>query len=288
MTQVLEATMLICFGFSWPMSVYKNYKARTAKSMSLPFTLLIISGYIAGISAKIYSHTFNYVLVVYILNLLIVSANVAVYFINRKHDNESEPEPVLPDISCDPVTDERILTEVRRYKKMNKTAKNNGIVFFGSNYFYDLAAGELAETFEIDAPVYNRSIKNLSVESAVGVIDECLTGLDPEKIFINVGDEDIKDPSLDIDGFILKYQWMLYDLHRKSNARIYIVSVISESSLAAKINERLAALAEETGCEYVNATKILNNEEPDAMFFEIIRRYTRRRPLTFGEAMNIG
>lgn len=90
MTQILEAAMLICFGFSWPMNVYKNFKAKTAKSMSLPFILLIISGYIAGICAKICSHNVSYVLVVYVLNLLIVAVNVVIYFVNRGYDKKRE------------------------------------------------------------------------------------------------------------------------------------------------------------------------------------------------------
>ncbi len=89
MPQLLEAAMLICFGFSWPMSVVKNYKAKTAKAMSLPFILLIITGYVAGIAAKILTHNINFVLVVYVVNLVIVSANLAVYFINRRHDRQA-------------------------------------------------------------------------------------------------------------------------------------------------------------------------------------------------------
>ncbi|MBQ5917744.1 MAG: hypothetical protein IIW92_04165 [Lachnospiraceae bacterium] len=81
--------MLICFGLSWPLSLYKNIKAKTAKSMSLQFTLLIITGYIAGITAKIVNNNFNYVLVIYILNLIIVSANIVVYFINLRYDKRS-------------------------------------------------------------------------------------------------------------------------------------------------------------------------------------------------------
>lgn len=89
MTEILESIMLICFGLSWPTSVVKNIKARTAKNMSLPFILLIITGYIAGISAKIYSRNFSYVLVIYVLNLLFVSMNLVVYFINRKLDRQA-------------------------------------------------------------------------------------------------------------------------------------------------------------------------------------------------------
>ena len=88
MTNFLEAFMLICFGLSWPLSLYKNIKAKTAKSMSLQFTLLIITGYISGIIAKIVNNNFNYVLVIYFLNLIIVSANIVVYFINLRYDKK--------------------------------------------------------------------------------------------------------------------------------------------------------------------------------------------------------
>ena len=86
MSEVLESIMLICFGLSWPVSVVKNIKAHTAKSMSLPFILLIITGYIAGISSKIINHNYSYVLVIYFFNLFVVSMNVVVYFINRNYD----------------------------------------------------------------------------------------------------------------------------------------------------------------------------------------------------------
>ncbi|AEE16996.1 hypothetical protein [Treponema brennaborense] len=95
MSQLLETLMLVCFGFSWPMSVYKNIKAGTAKSMSLPFILLIVGGYIAGISAKLISHNYSYVLIVYVLNLAIVSTNIVVYFINLKRDKEAELTTVI-------------------------------------------------------------------------------------------------------------------------------------------------------------------------------------------------
>lgn len=92
MAQILETIMLICFGCSWPMSAYKNAKAKSAKNMSLPFTILIMLGYVAGIAAKIISGTINYVLAVYILNLVMVSANFVIYFINKGYDKKAEPE----------------------------------------------------------------------------------------------------------------------------------------------------------------------------------------------------
>lgn len=89
MTNILEVSMLICFGLSWPLALYKNIKAKTAKTMSLQFILLIVAGYIAGITAKIVSHNINYVLIAYLLNLAIVSANIVVYFINLRYDRQA-------------------------------------------------------------------------------------------------------------------------------------------------------------------------------------------------------
>ena len=86
MIEVFESVMLICFGLSWPMSVIKNIRAHTAKSMSLPFILLIIIGYIAGITAKICAGNYSYVLVIYALNLAFVATNLVVYFVNLRND----------------------------------------------------------------------------------------------------------------------------------------------------------------------------------------------------------
>ena len=88
MGAVLESVMLICFGLSWPLNVIKAYKAGTTKGSSLPFILLIITGYIAGITAKLISGQVNYVLIVYLLNLVIVSMNVVVYFRNVALDKK--------------------------------------------------------------------------------------------------------------------------------------------------------------------------------------------------------
>jgi hypothetical protein len=94
--EIFETIMLICFGCSWPLNLVKNYKARTAKAMSLGFLLLIWFGYVVGIAAKLIKlcdpnlpNPTWYLLTVYILNLVIVSANVLVYFRNRHLDKLS-------------------------------------------------------------------------------------------------------------------------------------------------------------------------------------------------------
>lgn len=89
MSSILETIMLICFGLSWPINLMKAYKARTAKGSSLFFILLIITGYIAGILAKLVSGQINYVLIAYVFNLVMVSLNLLVYFRNTALDKKN-------------------------------------------------------------------------------------------------------------------------------------------------------------------------------------------------------
>ena len=76
-----EAAMLVCFGLSWPMNAYKNYKAGTAVGTSWQFIALITLGYAAGIAAKFAAGTLNWVLAVYFVNVVCIAANWLVYFL---------------------------------------------------------------------------------------------------------------------------------------------------------------------------------------------------------------
>ena len=89
MSELLEICMVVCFGFSWPMSVLKSYRARTAKGKSLFFLVMICIGYVCGIAAKLTAPTFKwYVLFFYVLNLIMVSCDLVLYFRNRRLDRE--------------------------------------------------------------------------------------------------------------------------------------------------------------------------------------------------------
>jgi hypothetical protein len=89
MAQLLEAFMIISFGISWPTNIIKSYKSRTEKGKSLLFLIFIIFGYICGIIAKIFSGSLNYVFVFYIINLIMVSIDMALYFRNRRLDRSN-------------------------------------------------------------------------------------------------------------------------------------------------------------------------------------------------------
>jgi len=99
MAELLEILMIVSFGASWPLNVIKSYKARTTKGKSIAFLCLIFFGYIAGITSKLVNADYManfaskwYVLFFYVLNFLMVGADIVMYIRNLRLDKERENE----------------------------------------------------------------------------------------------------------------------------------------------------------------------------------------------------
>jgi len=93
LSELLEIIMIVSFGLSWPMNVLKSYRARTTKGKSLAFLCLILFGYIAGIASKFVNEAYMaaigekwYVLFFYILNFIMVAADLIMYVRNYRID----------------------------------------------------------------------------------------------------------------------------------------------------------------------------------------------------------
>jgi len=90
MKEIFEVIMLVCFGISWPISVCKSIRSGSTSGKSVIFMLAIIVGYISGIASKIVGNQINYVLFMYCLNLLMVSVDLGVYFVNKSRETRRE------------------------------------------------------------------------------------------------------------------------------------------------------------------------------------------------------
>jgi len=89
MANLFEAIMVICFGLSWPVSVHKSWKSRTAKGKSLIFEVFICIGYIFGIIGKLVTGNITYVFIFYVINVVMVSVDMLLYLRNRRLDREA-------------------------------------------------------------------------------------------------------------------------------------------------------------------------------------------------------
>ena len=92
MASIFETLMLICFGCSWPLNLAKSIRSKTAKGKSVMFQYAILLGYIFGICGKFVSGNINYVLVLYFINLAMVTADTILYYPNCRLDRERDAQ----------------------------------------------------------------------------------------------------------------------------------------------------------------------------------------------------
>lgn len=87
--QMLEIAMIVAFGFSWPNNIITTYRNKSTKGKSLAFLLLIDTGYVCGIIGKLLSGNIVwYVLFFYILNFIMVTADLVLYFYYRNKERK--------------------------------------------------------------------------------------------------------------------------------------------------------------------------------------------------------
>lgn len=88
MYEIFEVGMLLCFAFSWPFNIIKSYRSRTAAGKSIMFEAVVLMGYFLGMTGKILSGNINYVLSFYLIDVLLVAVDMALYFRNRRLDEQ--------------------------------------------------------------------------------------------------------------------------------------------------------------------------------------------------------
>lgn len=71
-----EAAMIIMFGIAWPANLLRTFRSKNLEGKSLMSNLFFIIGYLCGIAHKLV-YNFDWVIIFYSLNLLMVVADTA-------------------------------------------------------------------------------------------------------------------------------------------------------------------------------------------------------------------
>lgn len=89
-TQIFEAGMLLLFGCSWPVNITKSIRSRTAKGKSIWFEVMIFLGYTCGIIGKLIGGQVNWVLIIYFVDIAMVTTDIMLTLRNRRLDRQKE------------------------------------------------------------------------------------------------------------------------------------------------------------------------------------------------------
>ena len=251
MGQIFETVMLICFGCSWPMNLIKAYKARTAKGTSLPFILLIITGYVAGILAKIVNGQINYVFAVYILNIVIVFGNLFVYFRNVILDRKAAESINNEKENNTMKTTE---DEIRKYAALNGLLQKNGTVLFGGSDDKSISISDLKESFGLEETVYNRSFSDLKIAEAKEIYKRAVAVLEPKSLLIHIGDSDVARVQDDPAGFDRDFIEFLELAANNGKTRVTVISAKNpgNTTVLANVNRHLKNIADSFKCQFID------------------------------------
>lgn len=163
--------------------------------------------------------------------------------------------------------------EVRRYKKLNELAEQNGIVIFGGSEDINIPLGELRQAFAVEQKMYNRSIAGLSVKDAVAVYNECVALLAPETVLIHIGASDLSFFEENPTAFDNKYCELISCIKAQNKkCRIAAVSLrnYDNNPLITELNKHLKYIADSEQCEYgdIASKKVWNPKSTkDAVSF---------------------
>ena len=72
--------MLFAFGFSWPFAIARTYRAKRVDGKSPMFMIIVIIGYLFGIAAHLVEGSKLWLCWVYLLDMALVSTDLALYF----------------------------------------------------------------------------------------------------------------------------------------------------------------------------------------------------------------
>ncbi|MDD6564742.1 MAG: hypothetical protein PUF08_06645 [Clostridiales bacterium] len=180
--------------------------------------------------------------------------------------------------------------ELKEYTDLNRIAKSDSVVVFGSSFAKNIPVSELDISYDMDSYIYNRSITDLSVFDACDVIETCIYNIQPSKILIQLGETDLARGFKVIPEIVTEYNKVIRKIRDNApNAEIVVLSVCSTDVeiYPEQLNKALSVMSSYLKCKFVDITASSNHESPYIRAFEILKPYIRKDNISFFDAMNM-
>lgn len=167
--------------------------------------------------------------------------------------------------------------KLRSYRELNAVAPKGQTVCAGSSLMERFPINELLMNMGSTKKVYNRGMSAFTIDQYNEVLDIVLD-LEPSKLFINIGSNDLSIPGDTIGNLITKYRALIQRIQKAlpqcaiTMMAFYpcreedsgypddgrVPRTMANVNLA---NEKVKELAEELGCAYLDCNAPLLDEE---------------------------
>lgn len=173
------------------------------------------------------------------------------------------------------------MDKLERYRVLNQDVKKGQILFVGSSLMEQFPINELLMTAGIDKVVYNRGIGGFTTADMLEHMEEMVFSVEPSKIFINIGTNDIGSPEYCLEKLLENYGEIIRQIQeRLLDAKIYMLAYypvnetdkmpdgnMRKSMFSTRTNENIhianeavEKLAKQSGCCFINVNKGLSDE----------------------------
>jgi len=175
------------------------------------------------------------------------------------------------------------MEQLIKYKYLNQFAKKGKTLMVGSSLMENFPINELQQSFDVKKIIYNRGICGIVTNQLLTFMKECIFELEPSKIFINIGTNDIASPGYTLEGLISNYRDILTQVkERLPDSSVYVMAYYPVNSVVdygipledkqdmfktrtneviLKANKAIEQLARQFNYEYIDVNQGLMDEE---------------------------
>ena len=108
---------------------------------------------------------------------------------------------------------------------LNSMAQKGQIEFTGSSLMQQFPIGEMTMTADLPVKIYNRAVKGYKTQDLIENIGPLVLGIEPSKIFINIGTNDLADERITDDQLIANYKAIIDAVHdRLPKTKVYMMA----------------------------------------------------------------
>lgn len=171
--------------------------------------------------------------------------------------------------------------KINKLKHLNESSVKGQTLFTGSSLMEQFPIGELLKNRGINKIIYNTGVGGFTTDDFLIHMEEMVFGVEPSKIFINIGTNDISALDYSLDKLIKNYEAILNKIKdRLPNAEVYVMAYYPVNEVAKiaendweksafitrnneniKIaNDAVKELAEKIGYKYIDVNEGLTDE----------------------------
>lgn len=168
---------------------------------------------------------------------------------------------------------------VQQYDRENKNCEKGQVVFTGSSLMEMFPIEAWSREWENAPKTYNRGVSGYTTLQLKPILDICACDLQPAKVFINIGTNDLSNPDYTIEEVMERYDEILTEMEEKiPDVVIYLMAYYPINYDAAEVwmkptlavrnnakidlaNEAVCRLAGKHGQRYIDVNRNLKDAQ---------------------------